>query len=83
MPMNNPVFKVPMKVKWFANGAATKKMYLTVSHLAGGEMNFSYHYQVAELTEKDMEILYYYMMRIMFRGIEDPNRTIGEIMDMV
>ena len=83
MPMKNPVFTVPMKVKWFANGAATKKMYLTVSHLATGEMNFSYHYQVAELSEKDMEILYYYMMRIMFRGIEDPERTIGEIIDMV
>jgi hypothetical protein len=58
-------------------------MYLTVSHLAGGEMNFSYHYQVADLSEGDMEVLYYYMMRIMFRGIEDPNRTVGEIMDMV
>jgi hypothetical protein len=46
-------------------------------------MNFSYHYQAADLTEEDMEILYYYMMRIMFRGIEDPNRTIGEIMEMV
>lgn len=83
MEANKEVFRTPSHIKWFANGAATKKMYLTVSHLAGGEMNFSYHYQVADLTEKDMEILYYYMMRIMFRGIEDPDRTIGEIMEMV
>ena len=83
MQANKEVFRTPSHIKWFANGAATKKMYLTVSHLAGGEMNFSYHYQAADLTEEDMEILYYYMMRIMFRGIEDPNRTIGEIMEMV
>lgn len=75
--------KLPMHVKWFANGAATKKMYLTVSHLPDRQLNFSYHYQTAELTEKDAELMYYYMMRILFRGIEDPGRTISEIIDMV
>ena len=74
---------LPMYVKWFANGAATKKMYLTVSHLPDRKLNFSYHYQTAHLTEKDAELMYYYMMRILFRGIEDPGRTIAEIIDMV
>ena len=45
---------------------ATKKMYLTVSHTEDGGMNFSYHYQTAHLEEHDMELLYYYMMRILF-----------------
>ena len=62
---------------------ATKKMYLTVSHLPDRKLNFSYHYQTAELTEKDAELMYYYMMRILFRGIEDPGRTINEIIDMI
>ncbi|MBR1723793.1 MAG: chromosome condensation protein [Ruminococcus sp.] len=75
--------KMPIYVKWFANGAATKKMYLTVSHLPDRKLNFSYHYQTTELTEKDAELMYYYMMRILFRGIEDPGRTISEIIDMV
>ena len=75
--------KLPVYVKWFANGAATKKMYLTVSHLPDRKLNFSYHYQTAHLTEKDAELMYYYMMRILFRGIEDPGRTLSEIMDMV
>lgn len=66
--------------KWFANGAATKKMYLTVSHTANGGMNFSYHYQTAQLEEHDMELLYYYMMRILFKGIAEPDMSIGEIM---
>lgn len=75
--------KLPLYVKWFANGAATKKMYLTVSHLPDRKLNFSYHYQTACLTEKDAELMYYYMMRILFRGIEDPGRTISDIIDMV
>ena len=75
--------KLPLYVKWFANGAATKKMYLTVSHLPDRKLNFSYHYQTAHLTEKDAELMYYYMMRILFRGIEDPGRTIAEIINMV
>ena len=82
-PATNALFRIPSHIKWFANGAATKKMYLTISHVPNGELNFSYHYQEASLTEKDMEVLYYFMMRILFRGIEDPNRTLGEIIDMV
>ena len=82
--MDNPFLKdIPMHSKWFANGAATKKMYLTVSHTENGGMNFSYHYQTASLTEKDMELLYYYMMRILFTGISHPDMSSGEIMETV
>ena len=82
--IENPFLKdIRQHSKWFANGAATKKMYLTVSHTEDGGMNFSYHYQVASLTEKDMELLYYYMMRILFTGISDPDKTIGQIMEEV
>ena len=81
--LNPHAEKMPIYVKWFANGAATKKMYLTVSHLPDRKLNFSYHYQTVELEEEDCEKMYYYMMRILFRGIEDPGRTISEIIDMV
>lgn len=82
--VENPhLVHVPQHSKWFANGAATKKMYLTVSHTEGGGMNFSYHYQTAHLTEHDMELLYYYMMRILFKGIAEPDMCIGEIMKQV
>ena len=70
---------VDMHAKWFANGAATKKMYLTVTHTEDGGLNFSYHYQTVKLTEKDMEILYYYMMKILFTGIESPDKKLSEI----
>ena len=82
--VDNPILeRIPMHAKWFANGAATKKMYLTVSHTAEGGMNFSYHYQTVALEEHDMELLYYYMMRILFMGISNPDMKISEIMDQV
>lgn len=80
---NQHLEQIPQHSKWFANGAATKKMYLTVSHTEHGGMNFSYHYQTAHLQEHDMELLYYYMMRILFKGIAEPDMTIGEIMEQV
>ncbi len=54
--------------KWFANGAATKKNVSDRISYRGWGMNFSYHYQTAHLEEHDMELLYYYMMRILFKG---------------
>jgi hypothetical protein len=82
--VDNPFLQnIQMHSKWFANGAATKKMYLTVSHTPDGGMDFSYHYQTASLTEKDMELLYYYMMRILFMGISNPELKIGEIIEAV
>ena len=82
--MDNPYLaNIPVHSKWFANGAATKKMYLTVSHTADQGTNFSYHYQTASLNEKDVELMYYYMMRILFRGISEPDIRIGDLMEQV
>ncbi len=82
--LENPhLVRIPQHFKWFANGAATKKMYLTVSHTEDHGMNFSYHYQTAHLEEHDMELLYYYMMRILFKGIAEPDMSIGDIMEQV
>lgn len=75
--------QIPQHSKWFANGAATKKLYLTVSHTEYGGMNFSFHYQTAYLKEQDMELFYYYLMRILFKGIAEPDMSIGEIMEQV
>ena len=58
-------------------------MYLTVSHTPDGGTCFSFHYQTAHLCEKDMEIMYYYLMRVLFAGMEDPEITLGEIMEKV
>ena len=82
--VDNPhLANVPQHSKWFANGAVTKKVYLTVSHTDNGGMNFSFHYQTAHLVEHDMELFYYYLMRILFKGIAEPDMSIGEIMEQI
>lgn len=82
--VDNPYLKgIRTHAKWFANGAATKKMYLTVSHTPDGGTNFSFHYQTAHLCEKDMEVMYYYLMRVLFTGMEKPDITLGEIIETV
>ena len=80
---NDDLGAIPIYFKWFANGAATKKVYLTITHTSEGGLNFSYHYQTAALSEKDIELFYYYMMRIVFMGIRDDRVSIGKIMDTV
>ncbi|MBQ3797806.1 MAG: chromosome condensation protein [Butyrivibrio sp.] len=72
---------IPLYFKWFANGAATKKVYLTVTHTDDGGLIFSYHYQTAALSEKDIELFYYYMMRIIFSGISNDSKTLKELME--
>ncbi len=42
-------------------------------------MIFDFHYQKASLTYHDMELLYYYMMKIIYKGMAEPDMTIGEI----
>ena len=69
---------------WYPNGAATKKIYLTVTHSTNdGGLIFDYHYQKASLTYRDMELLYYYMMKILYKGIAEPDMTIGEIITYI
>ena len=71
---------VKMRHVWYPNGGSTKKIYLTVSHdVVGGGLLFDYHYQKASLTYQDMEQVYYYMMKIIFAGMDEPDMTIGEM----
>lgn len=76
---NEHISQIPQHAVWFHNGAATKKLYLTVSHTPDNGTKFSFHYQTAHCDEHDIELVYYYLMRVLFRGIEEPDKTIGEI----
>lgn len=69
---------------WYPNSGSTKKIYLTVTHSTDdGGLVFDYHYQMASLTYQDMEELYYYMMKIIFKGIAEPDMPIGEIISTI
>ncbi len=75
---------IPYKSRWYTNGVAGQPLYLTVMHRAEDDgLNFCFEYRKDAVTEYEMEYLYYYICRVLFRGIEDKERTVGEILDMI
>ncbi len=72
------------KSAWYTNGAAAQALYLTVMHRAEDNgLDFNFEYQTGAVTYEDLEYVYYYLCRIMFAGVEQPERTVKEIIKMV
>ncbi len=72
------------KTKWYPNGATTQGMYLTVMHRPEDNgLDFNFEHQVKAVSREDLEYLYYYLCRIMFKGVENPDLTIGDIIRLV
>ena len=72
------------KTKWYPNGATTQAMYLTVMHRPEDNgLDFNFEHQVKAVSREDLEYLYYYLCRIMFKGVENPELTVGEIIRLV
>lgn len=70
------------KSMWYTNGVAMQHVYVTVMHRpTDNGFSFHFEYQKNEVSEDEIEKLYYYLCRAIFRGIEDPGRSIGEILD--
>ncbi len=75
---------IPYKSHWYTNGVAGQPLYLTVMHrVEDGGLNFNFEYRYDVVSDSEMEYLYYYLCRVLFRGIEDKNRTVGEILEMI
>ena len=72
---------IKYNVKRYSNGAAAHTLYLTVSHKPDGTMEFCFEHQTGVVTYEKLEEIYYYLCRIIFRGVEDSSRTVGEIID--
>lgn len=75
---------IKYKAEWYSNGVAASPLYLTVMHRSLDDgLDFCFEYQNGVINENQLEYIYYYLCRIIFRGIEDPNRTVEQIIDMV
>lgn len=75
---------IPYKSFWYTNGVAGQPLYLTVMHRPEDNgLNFNFEYRVDAVTKQEMEYFYYYLCRVLFRGIEDESRTIGDILEMI
>lgn len=72
------------KTKWYPNGATTQAMYLTVMHRPEDNgLDFNFEHQVKAVSREQLEYLYYYLCKIMFKGTENPNLPVGDIMKLV
>ncbi len=75
---------IKYKTKWYPNGATTQAMYLTVMHRPEDNgLDFNFEHQVKAVSKDDLEYLYYYLCKIMFKGIENPDLKIGEIIKLI
>lgn len=75
---------VRYKTKWYENGATTQAMYLTVMHRPDDNgLDFNFEHQIKAVSRERLEYLYYYLCKIMFKGTENPNLSIGEIMKLI
>ncbi len=75
---------IKYKSKWYPNGATTQAMYLTVMHRPEDNgLDFDFEHQVKAVSRKELEYLYYYLCKIMFKGAERPNLTVGEIINLI
>ncbi|MDE6020489.1 MAG: peptide synthetase [Ruminococcus sp.] len=75
---------IPYKSYWYTNGVAGQPLYLTVMHRPEDNgLNFNFEYRKDAVTEQEMQYFYYYLCRVLFRGIENEMRTIGDILNMI
>ena len=75
---------IKYKTKWYPNGATMQAMYLTVMHRPDDNgLDFHFEHQVKAVSRKELEYLYYYLCKIMFKGTENPDLSIGEIIRLV
>ena len=52
------------KSKWYSNGVAMQHIYVTVMHRPTDDgMSFHFEYEKKEVTEDELEQLYYYICR--------------------
>ena len=75
---------VRYKTKWYPNGVTTQAMYLTVMHRPDDNgLDFNFEHQIEAISKEKLEYFYYYICKIMFKGIENPDLSIGEIIKLV
>ena len=80
----NQLGDIKYKTKWYPNGATTQAMYLTIMHRPEDNgLDFNFEHQVQAVSKEQLEFFYYYMCKIMFKGIERPNLKIGEIIQLI
>lgn len=75
---------IKYRTKRYGNGFYSDGLYLTVMHRPEDNgLDFSFEHQTAAYTREELEYFYYYVCKIMFKGIENPWLKIGEIIKLI
>lgn len=72
---------IQYNVRRYSNSACAHTLYLTVSHRPSGGLDFCFEHQTGVVTYEKLQEVYFYLCRIIFYGIEDCNRTVGEVIE--
>ncbi|MBO5209705.1 MAG: peptide synthetase [Lachnospiraceae bacterium] len=72
---------IEYKVRRYSNSACAHTLYLTVSHTPSGGLDFCFEHQTGVVTYEKLQEVYFYLCRIIFYGIEDSSRTVGEVIE--
>ena len=77
---NEDLPDVRYKSNWYTNGVAAQNLYLTVMHRSlDNGLDFCFEYKKEKYSYNDLEKIYYFITRILFQGVKNPNQTVGEI----
>lgn len=72
------------KTNWYPNGATTQGMYLTVMHRPEDNgLDFNFEHQIKAISREQLEYMYYYLCKILFKGTENPGLPIGDIIKLI
>ncbi len=69
---------------WYSNGVAAQPLYLTVMHRPNDNgLDFYFEHQGGVVSKEELDVLYYYICRVMFRGMENFDKPIETILQFV
>lgn len=72
--------EIRYKTNWYTNGVAAQNLYLTVMHRSlDNGLDFCFEYKKEMFEYEDLQRIYYFITRILFEGVNNPNKTVGEI----
>lgn len=74
---------IELVTNWHSNGTAAMPLYLTVMDGDGtGGLKCYYEYMPSQISEGQIVSMHEYLIRLMLKGAENPEVTIGELYDL-
>lgn len=80
----NDEMKNSLRTVWYNNGSIMIPLYLTVSHRASdGGLDFNFEFRREQQASYDLTVFYKKMEQILTLGTENPDITVGEILEKI